>query len=93
MIEKPGYFLASERLTVDHLPPPNTRRWTPKRKAEVVAAVLGGILTIEEACAFYQLSLEELNSWRTAYQHGGRLDLRASQIQQLRDHNRHRTRW
>ena len=34
-----------ERLTVESLPPPHTTRWVVRRKAEVVAAVNGGLLT------------------------------------------------
>ena len=37
-------------LTLVDLPSPNTRRWVIRRKAEVVAAVRGGLLTLEDAC-------------------------------------------
>ena len=37
-------------LTIADLPPRNTRRWVIRRKAEVVAAVRGGLLSLEEAC-------------------------------------------
>ena len=37
-------------LTVADLPPRDTKRWVIRRKAEVVAAVRGGLLSIEEAC-------------------------------------------
>src|ERR1700741_3075749 len=33
-----------EPLTLDTLPPPETTRWVVRRKAEVVAAVNGGLL-------------------------------------------------
>ena len=36
-------------LTVADLPPRDTKRWVIRRKAEVVAAVRGGLLSIEEA--------------------------------------------
>ena len=38
------------------LPPANTRRWVVRRKAAVVAAVLSGKITLEEACQRYQLT-------------------------------------
>jgi len=38
-------------LTIADLPPPSTKRWVIRRKAEVVAAVRGGLLSLEEACA------------------------------------------
>ena len=48
-----------EPLTVDDLPSPKTKRWVVRRKAEVVAAVNGGLLTIDEVLERYSLSLEE----------------------------------
>ena len=39
-------------LTVADLPAPGTR-WVVRRKAEVVAAVRGGLLSLEEACSRY----------------------------------------
>ena len=53
-----------ESLTLDTLPPPSTTRWVVRRKAEVVAAVNGGLLTVDEACERYRLSLEEFVSWQ-----------------------------
>jgi hypothetical protein len=38
------------------LTPPNTKRWTVRRKAAVVAAVRAGMITLEESCRRYQLS-------------------------------------
>lgn len=35
-----------EPLTLADLPSPDTRRWVVRRKAEVVAAVNGGLLTL-----------------------------------------------
>ena len=35
-------------LTVADLPPKDTKRWVIRRKAEVVAAVRGGLLSLEE---------------------------------------------
>ena len=40
-------------LTLDDLPPPNTQRWVARRKAEVVAAVRAGLLSLEDACRRY----------------------------------------
>ena len=36
-------------LTLNDLPPVDTGRWVIRRKAEVVAAVRGGLLTLDEA--------------------------------------------
>ena len=45
------------------LPPPNTRRWTIRRKAALLRALVSGALTIEDASRRYALSLEELRAW------------------------------
>ena len=53
-----------ERMTRADLPPPGVRRWVPRRKARVVAAVEGGLISREEACERYALSDEELECWK-----------------------------
>src|SRR3546814_17315434 len=55
-----------QRITRDTLPPANTKRWVIRRKAEVVAAVRGGLLTLEEACQRYALTMEAFLSWPRA---------------------------
>ena len=47
-------------------PPSSRTRWVAQRKAEVVEAVLGGMLTLDEARERYALSIEEFLTW----QHG-----------------------
>src|SRR3546814_2422930 len=47
-----------EPLTLDSLPPRDTTRWVVRRKAEVVAAVSGGLLSVDEACERYGLTLD-----------------------------------
>jgi hypothetical protein len=71
-------------LTLEDLPPPNTTRWVIRRKAEVVAAVRGGLLTLEEACARYNLSLEEFEAWRSSIEKHGLQGLRTTRIQHYR---------
>jgi hypothetical protein len=51
-------------LTLSDLPPPETQRWVIRRKAEVVAAVRGGLLSLDEACDRYKLTNEEFLSWQ-----------------------------
>lgn len=55
-----------ERMTRADLPEPNTRRWVPRRKARVVAAVAGGLISREAALARYAITAEEFESWRAA---------------------------
>lgn len=73
-----------EELDRDNLPPPNTSRWVVRRKAEVVAAVNGGLLSIREACERYGLTLEELASWQRAVEREGMSGLRATRVQHYR---------
>jgi hypothetical protein len=71
-------------LTLADLPPTNTKRWVIRRKAEVVAAVRGGLLTIEEACNRYRLTMEEFLGWQKAIDQFGMPGLRATRVQQYR---------
>ena len=71
-------------LTVADLPPTNTRRWVIRRKAEVVAAVRGGLLSLEEACERYTLTVEEFLSWQRSIDRHGLPGLRATRVQQYR---------
>jgi hypothetical protein len=73
-----------EPLTLDSLPPPDTTRWVVRRKAEVVAAVNGGLLTVEDACKRYRLSEEEFMSWQRAVERNGMPGLRVTRVQHYR---------
>jgi hypothetical protein len=66
------------------LPHRDTKRWVIRRKAAVVAAVLSGEITVEEACSVYQLSIEEFLSWQRAFETHGLAGLRVTRIQQYR---------
>ena len=70
-----------EPLTVDDLPSPKTKRWVVRRKAEVVAAVNGGLLTVDEACERYDLTVEEFASWQRAIDRSGMPGLRVTRLQ------------
>lgn len=74
-----------EAIGLEALPPQDNRRWTVRRKAEVVAAVDGGLLTFDHACERYGLTVEELTSWQRAVRRSGAQGLRATRIQQYRD--------
>jgi hypothetical protein len=66
------------------LPSPDTKRWVTHRKAEVVAAVRGGLLTLEDACARYKLSVDEFHCWQQAVEQHGIPGLRVTRIQLYR---------
>jgi Protein of unknown function (DUF1153) len=72
-------------LTIADLPPKDTKRWVIRRKAEVVAAVRGGLLSLEEACERYKLTVDEFLSWQRSIDRHGLPGLRATSIQ---DHRR-----
>ena len=72
------------QLTEDNLPPPNTVRWVIRRKAEVLAAIRGGLISQEEACDRYGLSVEELLSWQALIEGHGMRGLRVTRTQQYR---------
>jgi hypothetical protein len=71
-------------LSLADLPAPDTKRWVPRRKAEVVAAVRGGILSLDEACVRYALTVEEFLSWQRNVERYGLRGLRATQVQEHR---------
>jgi len=73
-----------ETLSFDALPPPNPGRWVSRRKAQVIAAIAGGLLTIEEACARYALTVEELTRWQRLFDHSGVAGLRATRTKEYR---------
>lgn len=74
-----------EVLTLENLPPTNTQRWVVRRKAQLVAAVNGGLLTIEEVCQRYSLTLEEFASWQRAMERVGTKGLRVTRLGDYRD--------
>lgn len=81
-----------EPMTVHDLPPADTQRWVIRRKAMVVAAVRGGLISLEEACRRYTLSVEEFLSWQKAIDKHGLPGLRTTRIQLYRDSDQSRER-
>ncbi len=77
--------------TLEDLPPPDTVRWVVLRKAELVAAIRGGLLSLEDACERYQLSEEELQSWANSIAKHGIRGLRSTKLQLYRKSHRDRT--
>lgn len=71
-------------ITIDDLPPPSTTRWTIRRKATVVAAVLGNLISLDEACSCYALMPVEFSTWQDIIEQHGMLGLRATRVQQYR---------
>ncbi len=67
-------------LTLDNMPPRETVRWIARRKAEVVAAVRGGLLSFDDACERYALTSEELITWQQALERSGMNGLHATRL-------------
>ncbi|MEQ1889149.1 MAG: DUF1153 domain-containing protein [Alphaproteobacteria bacterium] len=72
-------------ISLDDLPPANTKRWVIRRKAEVVAAVRGGLLSLNDACERYTLTIEEFLAWQSALERHGLAGLRTTRIQDYRE--------
>ncbi len=73
-----------QKLTMADLPSPNISRWVTRRKAEVVAAVAGGLLSRKAACDRYNLTDEEFEGWERLYLRHGAKGLRTTRLQQYR---------
>jgi hypothetical protein len=67
------------------LPPPDTKRWVVRRKAVIVRAVHDGVITLQEACRRYNLSIEEFVAWQLAIERYGVPGLRVTRLQIYRD--------
>ena len=64
-----------------------TIRWVISRKTIVVEAVRGGLISVEDACWRYSLTLEEFSEWkavveRRAFDRRRSLPKRDSRVQQ-----------
>ena len=75
-----------DTLNETSLPPTDTKRWVTRRKAEVVAAVRNGIISLDEACTRYQISIEEFLSWQRQIERHGLAGLRVTRMQDYRGH-------
>jgi len=67
------------------LPSPDTKRWVVRRKAVVVQAVRNGMISLQEACRRYNLSVEEFLAWQRAIERHGIPGLRVTRLQIYRD--------
>ena len=58
-------------VLVQPLPPAGANRWVARRKAQVVEAVMGGMLRLDEALRRYELSIEEFSAWKRRFYRSG----------------------
>jgi hypothetical protein len=66
------------------LPAPRIGRWVIRRKAEVIVAVRGGLLSLEDACSRYTLTVEEFLSRQDSIDRHGFAGPRTTRTQQYR---------
>jgi hypothetical protein len=83
---RPKYVIGPDGspLTIGDLPEPGMTRWVIRRKAEVVAAVRGGLLSLDDACNRYILTVEEFLAWQRSIDRHGLAGLRTTRIQRYR---------
>jgi hypothetical protein len=72
-------------ISISALPPTNTKRWTSRRKAAVIAGVCGGLITLEEAHKRYCISKEEFLSWQHLIDNHGIRGLRVTKLHDYRE--------
>jgi hypothetical protein len=68
------------RVTLADLPPTNIKHWLPVHKANIATAVRGGLISSDEICRRYKLTLEELKMWEQAFVSRGVEGLRVTRI-------------
>ena len=71
-------------LTLADLPDSKTRWWVIMRKAQVVAAIRGGLLSLEDACSRYRLTVDEILNWQQSIDSHGLAVLLTTKIQDCR---------
>jgi Protein of unknown function (DUF1153) len=84
LTDRAAFVRSLATVTDADLPSPNTKRWVIRRKAEVVAGVRNGVISLEEACRRYKLSIEEFLSWQRLIERHGLAGLRATRLQDYR---------
>jgi hypothetical protein len=71
LASRPGPAFPVHAVPPPTLPPAGPSRWVARRKAQVVEAVLGGMIRLDEALRRYELSIEEFSLWKRRFYRGG----------------------
>lgn len=66
------------------LPPAGTKRWGYRMKLAIVNALRGGVLTEEEACRRYDLTVAEIADWQLRCDRHGPRSLRVTYLRDYR---------
>ena len=64
--------------------PSHNQRWTPLRKAKIIVAIRGGLISADEVCQRYKVALEELEIWQREFDRNGIKGLRVTRIKPRR---------
>ena len=64
--KRKAYYIAPDGkpIALADLPARSTRRWEARRKMKVVMAVEQGLISLEEACRRYRLTLDRYLCWQ-----------------------------
>jgi uncharacterized membrane protein len=73
--------MTREEILLSDLPAANNVRWTPVRKAAVVAAIDGKAVTRADMLARYNISDAELDGWYASINKAGTPGLRVTRLQ------------
>jgi hypothetical protein len=84
-----GSAPTTEQIKLGNPAPVRPVRWMPRKKAEIVAAIRDGYMSLEEARERYALSIEEYISWQTGIELSGLAGLRINRLQQNRRRRKH----
>lgn len=71
-------------ITVQDLPPGDTKRWTPNKKAIVVRAVRNGLLPLEAVLERYHMTEKEFLMWEQGLKSSGVDGLKVTHYQSRR---------
>lgn len=71
-------------ITPVDLPPSDTKRWVANRKAIVVRAVRGGLISLEEALNRYGMKEREFLIWEQGLKDDGQVGLKVTHYQRRR---------
>ena len=66
------------------LPDVTTGRWTAQRKAQLIAGIREGVITLARACERYGVSAAEVGEWMRLDQRHGTAGLRVCRLQHYR---------
>ena len=81
-------YFAIFLFVLPDLPPFDTKRWIPRRKAMVVYAVQADLITMKDACDRYSLTPAEFASWERNVKRYGVRGLRVTRLKQYRESSR-----